>query len=175
MNARRIIILIVLLLALVIGGLIVRSALDQEKALRSRQTDLVDAIERGKWKTFRKVIDPEYADSWGYDAETAEQILHTLRQHFIVLDLAIEAPDTATVNANGMGSTSFGITMSGKGTGVAQQIIQAANTPKEPFTLLWRRDGWTTGWRVISVSHPTIQIPGPDVLENATGPGGFLP
>lgn len=128
-----------------------------DRQLLLHQEHLRRAIERRDWSKVETLIDPAYADQWGYTRPAALHDARQWRGQFFALTILVE-PGGHQLAAPG-GTVTERWKIHGFGTGGTMLVVQEVNSLKSPFVFQWKHIGWKPWtWTLIRVDNPTLQL-----------------
>lgn len=128
-----------------------------ERQLQLHQEHLRRALEGRDWGKVEALIDPGYADRWGYTRPAA---LHDARQwlgQFFALTIVAE-PAGHQLSAGG-GTVTERWKLDGNGLEGAMMVKRGVNELETPFVFQWKHAGWKPwAWTLIRVDNPGLQL-----------------
>ena len=133
-----------------------------ERQLLLHQASFRDAIERRDWSKVQDLMDPAYADRWGYTRDTGVQAGRQYLGQFFALTVNAQlvsdqlTPDGGTITEHWQ--------IDGTGTGLAGMIEEYANQAHAPFVFQWRHRSWKPwDWTLTRVDNAELNLAAPDM------------
>jgi hypothetical protein len=133
-----------------------------ERQLLLHQASFRAAIERRDWNRVRDLMDPAYADRWGYTRDTGVQEARQYLGQFFALTVNAQlvsdqlTPEGGTVTERWQ--------LDGTGTELAAMVEQYANAAHAPFVFQWRRRSWKPwDWTLVRVDNAELNLTAPDM------------
>jgi hypothetical protein len=132
-----------------------------ERQLLLHQAHLRSAIERRDWGKVEELIDPGYADRWGYTRTTGVQEARRWLGQFFALTVTAEPGGDQWV-ANG-GTVTERWRIDGTGTEVTGMIKERVNSVQAPFVFQWKHGSWKPwDWTLVRVDNPQMELGNPE-------------
>lgn len=118
---------------------------------------LIGATENRDWKKVGKLMADDYRDQWGQNREEAVNTGSQILRHFIAFEIVV---DRQSVEREGRQATiSARLRLEGRGTAIAEMVMQGANALQDDFQFAWRRKSWKSwDWKLVSVNQPEIEF-----------------
>lgn len=133
-----------------------------ERQLLLHQAHLRRAVEQRDWGRVQAVIDPAYADRWGYTRATGVQEARQWLGQFFALTITPE-PMGDRWTADG-GTVTERWKLDGTGTEVAAMVEQHVNSVEDPFVFQWKHGSWKPwDWTLVRVENPALDLTAPDM------------
>lgn len=116
-------------------------------------------VEKRKWAAVEKRIAADYRDRWGFHRASLLESLPQGFRHFYVLEIKAESPQ---IDIQGKVATvKCRIRMDGRGTAIADEILNRVQGLKEPFVFTYRKQSWKPwDWKLESVDQPELAVEG---------------
>jgi hypothetical protein len=132
-----------------------------ERQLLLHQAHLRAAVERRDWGRIESLVDPAYADRWGYTRESGlREARQWLGQFFALTITATPAGDS--LNANG-GTVSEQWKIDGTGTEATGMVKDRLNSVTAPFVFQWKHGSWKPwDWTLIRVDNRELNLSDPE-------------
>jgi len=132
-----------------------------ERQLLLHEAHLRRAVERRDWARVEALIDPAYADRWGYTRATAVRDARQWLGQFFVLTVTAE-PAGDRLSPNG-GTVTERWKIEGTGTEAAGMVTDRVNGLQAPFVFQWKHGSWKPwDWTLIRVDNPELDLSGPE-------------
>ena len=118
---------------------------------------LIEATEVGDWKKVQSIMAPDYRDGWELDATQAVDAGREVVRHFLILDII---PENQRVSVQGsQAEVVTKLRFMGKGSALAQTIMNRGNELHNDFQFAWRRESWLPwSWRLVSIHQSEISF-----------------
>lgn len=118
---------------------------------------LINAAENRNWEKVRQLVAEDYRDGWGQDREQAISTGSQFLGQFLVMEIVVE---NQTVDLRGReASIAARMRLKGRGSAVAEAIMQGANALEHDFQFAWRRKSWKPwDWKLVSINQSEIQF-----------------
>lgn len=118
---------------------------------------LIAATEVGDFEKVRSLMAPDYRDQWGMDAAQAVSAGREVVQHFLLLE--IEPMDPRLSVQGSQAELLVRLRLLGKGSAIAQAVMDRANEFKTDFRFAWRRESWVPwSWKLVSIHQSEISF-----------------
>jgi len=132
-----------------------------ERQLLLHQAHLRAAVEARDWSKVESLIDPAYADRWGYTRTTAIRDARQWLGQFFALTIATEpGGDQWTHDA---GTVTERWTMDGTGTAMSEMVKERVNALHAPFSFQWKHASWKPwDWTLTRVDNPDLALSAPE-------------
>jgi hypothetical protein len=144
--------LIVLAVALTVGGLFLRHYFSPGEVVTRKLVAAIDAFEEERLLAVMSAVSRKYSDPWGLDYETLGSYLHQTMESYddLRVDYVLSKPEV------GEGEVRIDIefVLWGRYEGAKGNVIGSISDPCTA-TVLWREE--TPGWRFAST--PELDIP----------------
>ena len=131
-----------------------------ENAVARSQARFLTAVAEADIRTYAEAIHPDYRDAWDLGRDDVIAGLQAVRRQFRSMEIQW-LPESVT--AEGESATVTGhIGLSGEGNASTRRAVRAVADAREagPITFGWRRaSGKPWDWKLVSVSHPTLDVP----------------
>ncbi len=133
-----------------------------ERQLLLHQAHLRGAIEARNWGRVEALIDPAYADRWGYTRESGiREARQWLGQFFALTVTAEPAGDQWTADG---GTVTERWSIDGTGAEGAEMVKENVNALHAPFVFQWRHGSWKPwDWTLVRVDNPELNLSGPEM------------
>ncbi len=133
-----------------------------ERQLLLHQASFRAAIEKRDWTRVRDLMDPAYADRWGYTRDTGVQAARAYLGQFFALTVNAQLESDALIPGGGTVTEHW--QLDGTGTGIAGMVEQYANATHAPFVFQWRHASWKPwDWTLIRVDNAELNLSAPDM------------
>jgi hypothetical protein len=133
-----------------------------ERQLLLHQAHFRQAIEARNWSKLGKLIDPAYADRWGYTHETGLREAQRWLGQFFSLTIT-SAGQTDTLSPTG-GTVTERWQMDGKGLEAASLIVEHVNACEAPFVFQWKHGSWKPwDWTLVRIDNTALDLTAPDM------------
>jgi hypothetical protein len=131
-----------------------------ERQLLLHQANFRRAVERRDWGRIEAMIDPAYADRWGYTRATGvRDARQWLGQFFALTVTAAPAGDRLTADG---GTVTERWTIDGTGVVGAEMVKDSVNALHAPFVFQWKHRSWKPwDWTLVRVDNPELNLSGP--------------
>lgn len=129
-----------------------------ERQVRRHQAALFHAYEKRDWADLHHLVAEEYKDGWGQNKADLMQGSQEAFRHFLFL--TIEAPPaTCQVAAEGLATVETTVRLRGRGSPVAEVIMDRVRALKQPFRFTWQKAGaWPWDWVLIHAEQPELNL-----------------
>ncbi len=132
-----------------------------ERQLMLHQEHLRDAVADRNWGRVTALVDPGYADRWGYTRETGLQQARQWLGQFFVLTVTAEPVEDHL--APGGGTVTEHWKLDGTGTEAAAMVKDAVNSTGAPFVFQWKHRSWKPwDWTLVRVDNPDLDLRPPE-------------
>ena len=129
-----------------------------ERQILMHNSSLVRAFEKRNWEKAEALIDPQYADRWGYNRERLLRDAREVFRQFFILEIRQESLLATT--EEGAGTVSARIRVKGNGGPLAELVVQRVNQLNTSFQFKWVRQSWKPwDWRLIQVENAGLELP----------------
>jgi hypothetical protein len=138
-------------------------------AVQFKQRAFLESLEDNSEDELADLVSADYSDSWGLKKPKLTQAFKDLRRHFLFLNF--EASDIKVALDGDEARVSAIVKLSGRGSPIAEIIMDRANRVEAPFVFVWRKEGgapWK--WRLVSVTNADL----PDLQGYRPGDGGLM-
>jgi len=133
-----------------------------ERQLLLHQAHFRAAVENRDWSRVESLMDPTYADRWGYTRETGVQEARQWMGQFFAL--TITAEPVADQLTPGGGTVTERWKIDGTGTDAALLVEQYVNQVQTPFLFQWRHNSWKPwDWSLLRVDNPGMNLSAPEM------------
>jgi len=133
-----------------------------ERQLLLHQSSLRGAIERRDWSKVQDLMDPAYADRWGYTRDTGVQAGRQYLGQFFALTVNAQLVDDQLTPDGGTVTERW--QLDGTGTALAGMIEDYANQAHAPFVFQWRHRSWKPwDWTLMRVDNAELNLAPPDM------------
>jgi hypothetical protein len=133
-----------------------------ERQLLLHQASFREAIEGRDWNKVRGLMDPAYADRWGYTRDTGVQEARQYLGQFFALTITPQLESDQLTPEGGTVTERW--QLDGTGTEMAGMIEQAANASHTPFVFQWRRRSWKPwDWVLVRVDNAELNLTAPEM------------
>jgi hypothetical protein len=131
-----------------------------ERQLLLHQAHFRRALERRDWGRVEALLDPGYADRWGYTRTTGvREARQWLGEFFVLTITASAAGDQITPNG---GAVTERWTIDGTGAEGAEMVKDNVNELQAPFVFQWKHASWKPwDWTLVRVDNPELNLSGP--------------
>jgi len=118
---------------------------------------LLHATGKRDWKTVRSLMADDYRDQWDQDRDQAVSAGTEVLRQFLILEITAEP---RSVSRQGREATiSARLHLEGRGTALAEVVMQNANGLRDDFQFAWRRKSWKPwDWKLASINQPEIEF-----------------
>ena len=151
------------LASLVVAGIALRCfwLWQPERQLLLHQAHFRAALEARDWSRVRALMDPAYADRWGYTRDTGiQEARQWLGQFFSLTITPSLSGDSLTPDG---GTVTEQWRLDGTGTEAASMVVESANSAHASFTFQWKHASWKPwDWTLIRVDNPDLNLTAPD-------------
>lgn len=118
---------------------------------------LIRAVEKRDWKKVREIMADDYQDGWGQDREQAVASASQVLGQFLVLGVTIDR--RSVEREGGRATISARLRLEGRGSPLAEIVLQGTNALQDDFQFAWRRKSWKPwDWKLVSVNQPEIEF-----------------
>lgn len=125
------------------------------------QARLRHALEERNWSRVEALIDPAYADRWGYTRATGLRDARQWLGQFFALTIDV-TPAGDQLTAGG-GTVTESWKLDGTGGEAAPLVQQAVNELHAPFVFTWKHNGWKPwDWTLMRVDNPELNLETPE-------------
>ncbi len=131
-----------------------------DRQLLLHQAHFRRAVERRDWGRVEAMLDPAYADRWGYTRATGvREARRWLGQFFALTITATPAGDQLTAAG---GTITERWTIDGPGAEGAEMVKDNVNALRAPFVFQWKHGSWKPwDWTLVRVDNPELNLSGP--------------
>lgn len=131
-----------------------------ERQLLLHQAHLRRAVEQRDWARVEALVDPAYADRWGYTRTTGVRDARQWLGQFFVLTVTAEAAGDELTAGGGTVRERWKI--DGTGAEVAGMVEDRVNGLHAPFAFQWKHGSWKPwDWTLIRVDNSDLDLSGP--------------
>ena len=128
-----------------------------ERQLLLHQAHLRSAVEDRNWARVERLVDPAYADRWGYTRETAlRDARQWIGQFFALTVTATPAGDQLTACG---GTVTERWSIDGTGTEMATMVKDRVNSLHAPFVFQWKHGSWKPwDWTLTRIDNTDLDL-----------------
>lgn len=126
-----------------------------ERQLRLHQQHLLKAMESRNWNAFSRLLADGYSDRWGGTKPEMVGMASDALRHFFVLSVQGEILEQAQRE----GRIVERVKISGRGSAIADLVMERVNTLASPFVFTWAHRSWQPwDWQLTRVEQPELQV-----------------
>jgi len=131
-----------------------------ERQLLLHQAHFRGAVEARDWPRITKMLDPGYADRWGYTRETGVGEARQWLGQFFALTVTVEdASDELTEEG---GTVTERWRLDGTGAEGATMVTDYVNRIQAPFVFHWKHASWKPwDWTLVRVDNAEVNLSDP--------------
>jgi hypothetical protein len=131
-----------------------------EGQVRHRADQFRRALAEGRSAKAWHMVSPDYRDAWGMDRDQIGSALRDVSRQFLTLRIEWVDPRFEPTGDGAIALTTLP-RLEGKSiTPIGEMMLSTARRLDEPFTFVWRKEGWWPWtWRIVKISNPALEIP----------------
>ncbi len=131
--------------------------LQASRRVEAKFYGVIGNVENRKWQKLSKNLSPDYQDRWGFNRKALIENLPEAFRHFLFLE--VDPQDVKISFEGNLAKVSAKISIQGRGSALADYIMNRVNSLSQPFVLTFRKESWKPwDWKLISIDQPELVV-----------------